>query len=408
MRRGRWRREATALSVVLTCGAMISAMAGTSASPSHAQAPSTPQHEAHAHDDDVGSTPQSLAERRRLLDLGEAGLAAGDTDGARRAFEQAASMAHMAEIELGILRTQMQAGEYRQALAFAAHTAGVHTDDARGAAFYAWLLNLGGQVSVAEQTLKQAEDRAPRQAILREVRQCWQTGAYLASGDMLKPPVRMAPFASGAPVGPDARTVATALLLADGRHAVAPRAVLPPDGVIWLRNGLGQTVRANMVLPAETSTKAGEAQALALLTFNEPLPVAAGEIVPAHDPFAGSPAFAVDYPLDQTGQPAWPLMRAGFLGSMPAASSKANLRRLGVSLPGQGPRGGPVYDQAGRLLGVAWRGDVDNMIPINALRQWFGDQFGAQASEARPAQVSADELYERAMKTALQVLVAAP
>jgi len=47
----------------------------------------------------------------------------------------------------------------------------------------------------------------------------------------------------------------------------------------------------------------------------------------------------------------------------------------------------------------------DRLIPIGALRNQFGERFGAPTTEPRPSPVSADELYERAMKTTLQVLV---
>jgi hypothetical protein len=409
--------------IVVACSSVAGwAKADTKPLPKPGQAlTSAPDHQHHAHDDDAGSTPQSLAERRHLLDLGEASLAAGDIDGARRAFEQAANMAHMAEIELGMLRTQMQAGEYRQALAFAAHTAGVHLDDVEGAVFYAWLLNLGGQVAVADRTIQQAEARVPDHAALRAVRQRWQAGSPLASGDLLKPPGRLAPFSTGVVVDPRAQVVASALLLADGRHALVPRAALPDSGQIWVRNGLGQTVTATMAArkgghdgaPAPDQAL-GNVPALALLELGAALPVAGGEIVPPRDPFAGSPAFALDYPLDATGQPAWPVMRAGFLGSPVAGTAATDLRRLGVALPGQGVRGGPVYDQGGRLLGLVLGAGAgaseaaDRMIPVSMLRSQFGERFGAQALELRPPQVSADELYERAMKTTLQVLVARP
>ena len=87
----------------------------------------------HAHDHGAGSTPASRAELRRLVAEGEDKLSRGDAEGARAAFDQAGLMAHEADIELGVLRSQMQAGQYRQALAFAAHTAGVHLDEVEGA-----------------------------------------------------------------------------------------------------------------------------------------------------------------------------------------------------------------------------------------------------------------------------------
>lgn len=351
----------------------------------------------HHHVDEAGSTPQSLAERERLLAKGESSLHTGDVEGARQAFEQAALQAHAAHIELGILRTHMQAGEYRPALAFAAHTAGVHADEVEGRVFYAWLLNLGGQVAMAEQTLQQAESSAPDHPMVKAARQRFDTGALLAEGALLSLPARLAPFATGVTVGRDARAAGTALLLADGRHALAPRAALPPAGSIWLRNGLGQTVAALV-------DQQDDSLGLVLLTLSAPLPVAGGELVPPRDAFPGSPAFAMDYPNDASGLPAWPVMRPGFLGT-PVPGPVAGLRRLGVELPGRGPRGGPVYDQGGRLVGLAMGQGADRMVLVGALRHRFGERFGAQAVEPRPSPLAADELYERAMKSSLQVLV---
>jgi hypothetical protein len=358
---------------------------------------------AHAHGDETGSTPQSLAQRQHLLVRGEASLAAGDVDGARRAFEQAANMAHSADIELGILRTQMQAGEYRQALAFAAHTAGVHLDDVEGAAFYAWLLNLGAQVAVGEQTLRAAEHLAPEHPLLRELRARWQSGELIPGDVMRQLPARLAPYATGATALPAASVQGSAILLPDGQHALAPRAALTPGATLWLRNGLGHTVAATI-----SEAPHGDASELVLLNLAQTLPTPGGEIVPPRDAFPGSQAFAMNFSLDTTGQPAWPVMRAGFLG-MPLPGAIA-WRRLGVGLPGQGVRGGPVYDQGGRLIGVALglAQQADRLVPISDLRQRFGDRFGAQTPESHAASVGADELYERALKTTLQVLTTGP
>jgi hypothetical protein len=82
------------------------------------------------------------------------------------------------------------------------------------------------------------------------------------------------------------------------------------------------------------------------------------------------------------------------------------VRQLGVTLPGQGLRGGPVYDVAGRLAGVAQGGVGDRLITIGALRAGFGGRFGTVTAAALATPIATDELYERAMKTTLQLLVA--
>ncbi|MBT9492718.1 MAG: hypothetical protein IV107_10295 [Paucibacter sp.] len=71
-----------------------------------------------------------------------------------------------------------------------------------------------------------------------------------------------------------------------------------------------------------------------------------------HDAFAGSPATAFGYLSTPSAQTAWPAMHRGFLGRLSAASSQ---QALGVELPAA-PRGWPVFDQAGRWVGIAVAG----------------------------------------------------
>jgi hypothetical protein len=363
-----------------------------------------------AHDvHEVGMTAQARAIRQELLNRAEHSLISGDVDGARSAFEQAALQTHSATIELGILRTQMQAGDYRQALAFAAHTAGVHLDEVEGRVFYAWLLNLGGQTVVANQTLQIAQAAAPDNPTVKAARQHFQSGLLLADGALLSVPARLAPYATGSSVPQNARAVASALLLADGEHAIAPLAALSQADSIWLRNGLGQTVMASV-------DQQDESLGLALLTLRSPLPRPGSEVVASRDPFPGSPAFAIDYPIDTSARPAWPVLRAGFVGSTLAGNIRAN--KLGIDLPSISWRGGPVYDQNGRLIGLAQGLATatnspaskanDLFVSMSVLRARFGERFGSIDPDKRPSAIGTDELYEHAMRTALQVIVAMP
>ncbi len=391
----------------LGCSALVCvAAAQAQAATTSAYAPSgvaVGAHQAHHAHDEAGVSPQALAERERLIATGEASLARGDVDAARRAFEQAANMAHMGEIELGLLRTQMQAGEYREALAFAAHTAGVHLDDVEGAAFYAWLLNVGGQVEVADQALSAAENRAPSHPVLQAVRQRLQSGVMLPTAELLQGPARLAPFATGDVPDAAAQVAATGLLLADGQHALVPRSAVPFGAAVWVRNGLGHTVRAQRV---DDSVDPAGSLGLALLSLANPLQVPTGPSVPPRDAFAGSPAFALDHAPDAAAQPAWPVLRAGFVGAFTSSGV-----RLGVALPlmGVSLRGGPVYDAGGRLVGMALAVEgTDRLVPIMALRARWGERFGPVASEPRPRPIGADGVYEQGLRSALQVLVAAP
>ena len=53
---------------------------------------------------------------------------------------------HAADTEIALVRGHMQAGDYRRALAFGAHTAGAHLDVVGGSLLYVWLLHAGGQL----------------------------------------------------------------------------------------------------------------------------------------------------------------------------------------------------------------------------------------------------------------------
>ncbi|MBX3623069.1 MAG: hypothetical protein KF891_24130, partial [Rhizobacter sp.] len=59
-----------------------------------------------------------------LVHQADEALARGDPGAAQALFEQAAALEHAARIEVGWVRARLQAGGYRQALAFAAHAAG--------------------------------------------------------------------------------------------------------------------------------------------------------------------------------------------------------------------------------------------------------------------------------------------
>jgi hypothetical protein len=366
----------------------------------------------HEHHDDAAT----LAARQALLLQAEARLAQGDAAAALRAFEQAAQSAHQAEIELGILRAQMQLGDYRQALAFAAHTAGVHLDEVEGRVFYAWLLNLGSQGPMAELTLRQAEATAPQHPLVRAVRQQWQSGAgalgAAMKAAMQQGPARLAPHAWGDAAPAHAHLVASGTLLADGRHALVPVAAAligaAPVAGLWLRNGLGQTVSAQLVDQDDTL-------GLALLRCDQPMPVIGDERLLPRDAFAGSPLYALDQAVDEaSGQPAWPLMRAGFLGrdtlgvDWPAVAAASQ-----VASQVSSPRGGPALDAGGRLIGVVRRKllngqAVDSLVPVRLLRERFGDHFGPVDPAMRPTPAGADAAYERGLRLTLQVLRAAP
>lgn len=336
-------------------------------------------------------------ERTRLLAEGEALLAAGEALAAQDVFQRAAMLMHAPDTECSIVRAQMQAGNYRQALAFCAHAALAHRGFTGGVALYAWLLHVGGQSVIAARLLADAMEGQPEDAALQLARAQLAAPWPRAQGPLLTAPLRAAPYGHGASPGESSRRVAgTATLLQGGRAALVPQATLAGASDVLLRNGLGETVPARVL-------HAFDGAGLVLLVLERPLPGAADATLAARVPFAGSPAAVVEFAVDGGGEASWPVLRQGFFGRLPAAGPRA----LGVTMP-PGARGGPVFDRAGRLAGLALAAP-DGSDALLAVADW-PLEAGFPVAEALPgaAPAAIDAVYETALRLTLQVIVQTP
>jgi hypothetical protein len=347
--------------------------------------------------------PVLMKERAAQLDAAEAALVRGDTEAALAGFERAAGMLHAPDTEMGLVRSQMQAGQYRRALAFAAHTAGAHLEAPAASALYAWLLRIGGQEAYARQLLDTAIKRSPGDAVLNATQRAFDATPSLASGALLERPHRMAPhplaYAGSTPVAAHARTVASAVLLGDGRFALASVGDLKAARRLWVRNGMGQTTAAAL---DRTFADSG----LVLLELERPLPGAAQLAVAPRDPFAGSPGFVIDFAASTDATPQWPMLHAGFFAGGAAGAARA----LGIATS-TGSSGAAVFDAGGRWVGIALPSAAESQaprwLPLSQLRGWLGDllQSPLASESTAPVRIGADEAYERSLPVVLQVLV---
>jgi hypothetical protein len=292
------------------------------------------------------------APREALLQRAADALARGDASAALRDHEAAAAQEHAADIEVGIVRSLMLAGQYRRALAFAAHTAQAHPGAAEGARLYAQLLDVGGHSALA---------------------------------------ARVRP-ADATPVAQPTPALATGVLIDAGRHALLPlRALRNATGdatAIELRDGHGRALAATLV-------QRDNALGLALLRL-ETAPADAPRLAwAARDAFPGSPAHAVAATADE---PPWPRLRSGFVGA----------GGLGIDLAG-GARGGAVFDGAGRVIGVSLAGDdgADRWVTAAALRRWLGGLLG-EGAEASLPQMPLDAIYETALRSTVLLRASSP
>ena len=348
----------------------------------------------------IEAPAERSSERLALLTRGETALAARDPAQALAALEQAARISHSADTEMAIVRSFMQAGEYRRALAFGAHTAGAHPGEAGGAALYAWLLHIGAQGLVAQRLLAQSLERSPGEPLLGQVaiqlRKPWPR----AAGVLMRPPSRLAPYgdAKGLPAG--ATVIASATLVAAGTAALVPASALVKGARYWVRSGLGRLAEAR-------PDPAPSTHGLSLLRLAAALPGPA-LLAARGTAFPGSIAFAVEFAPQPDATPAWPLMKAGFVGP---ASSDGATRALGVELPNGSGRGGPVFDAAGHLIGVAASTGIagaDMLVPPPLLRQAFGDSLFDAAAPAAARPSAPDAIYEPALSQSLQLIRSGP
>jgi hypothetical protein len=356
----------------------------------------------------TAASPERLTERADLLQAGEAALARMDANAAIDSFDRAALILHAADTEIALVRAYMQSGQYRRALAFGAHTAGAHLDVIGGATLYAWLLHAGGQGVIAQRLLAEADARMPSNAMLASVQAQLKSGVPVATKSLLDLPTRLAPYGSSRGLPPAARVLGSGLLLDGGRQALVPLALLPRSGNFWLRNGLGQLSRGAV-------EKRLPAISLAWVRLKSPLPMPEDLWIAAADAFPGSVGYAVEYVTSRDSTPAWPVLRTGFLG---AAVGDGGERLLGIDMPA-GPRGGPVFDAAGRLTGLALPGPVDTkgklppqdrLIPVSALHSQLKSSgratttLGSSPPADLPPRAAVDRIYETSLKASVQLI----
>lgn len=338
----------------------------------------------------AGLAPASETQRQQRLDEARLALSRGEADAALLPLDAAAAMSHAADTEMLQLQALLQRGRVRHALAFAAHMAAAHRDTPEARSLHVWLLALAGQPAhaasqLAAMPLTDSALNADFPAALSALEQPAALGAGMPG-----------PWPHGVDVPATSRPIATGLLLEGGALALVPAAVLRGGGPVWLRNGLG---RASQATPAATDPALAEA-GLALLRV-EPALVATTPLQRApRAAFAGSPALRVATLRIDSAAAAWPLMQAGFLGRMDREGRQA------LGWPGGATvGGGPVFDAAGRLIGLALPGPDghDRLLPVSQLAPL---QALAVATDARPRMH--DEVYEAALPWVAQVLSPMP
>jgi hypothetical protein len=141
---------------------------------------------------------------------------------------------------------------------------------------------------------------------------------------------------------------------------------------------------------------------LAVLVIGGGLPRDAPLPLAARDAFAGSVAYAVEYAPALGATPQWPILTTGFLGE---PSADGQTRALGITLA-KGPRGGPVFDNMGRMVGmaVASISGADQLVTASQLAAMIRQPAGQVPTAANAQPMHVDQIFELALQTTVQII----
>jgi hypothetical protein len=335
----------------------------------------------------VDAKPNRSTEVKALLINAEALLKKLDGTAALNLFEQAAQIVHSSEVEVGIVRAHLQAGQFQRAISFGAHASGAHLDEAAPSLLYVHLLKISGQTAHAEKLLNACRLRFG-DAGLKSVK------------------VKLSPYFDEIGLPAQAKMLGSGLRLPNDQGVAVPFSMLRGIKKFWVRLGSGVLAIA---MPKRTYGTDG----LAILRVeNLPNPPTVEPLIIARKAvFPGSVAFVMQF--EQQLPLSWPLLVPGFIGEPSTnTSSNASLTerkgRRFVAIPSKVPMrsGATVFDQTGMAIGL-----VAPFIGESKLEKWQlipCSELGLIASGLPNAyqgpKLAAEQIYQLGQNNMVQVI----
>lgn len=337
---------------------------------------------AHEHTIEMQAKIKSIQQDMRK-DLSE-----GRTEQARNALEKASGNFHAMEIELGLIQTLMQAGEYRHALSAAAHTQAEHPDEIDSTLFYAWLMAIGGQTNPAiqliEATIARYPDDAALTLMLTQIKSRQLNAAEIKTSDA----IQLKPFTSkGNEITHPRKQLTSGILINDGKYVITSLAAIEQSKILQVRNGLGREVSARV----EQNFPIAK---LAVLKLEKPIKTPKKVILVEKTPFPGSPIYIVGSTPTNSDEADWPQLKVDILGT-PSSATPGYPLHVQNTAAGSG-----IFNQQGYLIGIV---DSDNnkiMLPLDALTAYKKLSKAPSAS----GKLAMDEIYENALSNVVQIL----
>lgn len=317
-----------------------------------------------------------------------ADLREGRTEHARNTLEQAVGNFHAVEIELGLIQTLMQAGEYRHALSAAAHTQAEHPKLADSALFYAWLLAIGGQTNPAIQLLENTQTLLPDNDALAVMLQQIKTNKLASTEIKTSDAIQLKPFTSTKSNIQGAQKYLTSgVVIGDGKKIITVLSAIENAKTISVRDGLGRTATAQI------EQKIPSAQ-LAILKLDTPIKPPPNINLADKPPFPGTPIYLIGFAASSNNQADWPQLKIDILGTPGASNTYGYPVHVRTA-----PKGSGIYNQQGNLIGILAGDDKKIMLPLtdDALTVY------KKSSKNSLAKLPMDEIYEASLSSTVQV-----
>lgn len=110
----------------------------------------------------------------------------------------------------------------------------------------------------------------------------------------------------------------------------------------------------------------------------------------------------MEYTPASNATPQWPVLSTGFLGE---PSEDGKTRDLGITLAA-GPRGGPVFDDGGRFVGMALTSasGKNKLVTASQLYAALGEPIGKPTAALARERIPIDHLYELALQNTVQII----
>ncbi len=320
-------------------------------------------------------------------------LSEGHTDRARNKLEQAAGNFHAVEIELGLIQTLMQAGEYRHALSAAAHTQAEHPDTIDSTLLYAWLLAIGGQTTPAMQLIETTLEHYPDNNSLQLMQQQIKTHQLFATDLTTSTAIQLKPFTTAKLTTLKLfNYLTTGVVINNGRQVLTNLMGIEKAKTLHVRNGLGREMNARIAQKIPTAN-------LAVLILDQPFKNTTTLNLANKTAFPGVPIYIIGFSPQNHDQADWPQLKVDILGTPTADTNNIN---AGYPIHIQGvAMGSGVFNLQGNLIGIVGEAENKTMTPLADILNAYKKSPNRKLTSGK---LPMDEIYENALSNVVQVL----